>query len=329
MSADVQSSDKPPFRLGTAVHVGRPTVIVESRGSLYRLAELLPAAVPPESSVLDLIGDGWDAVLDQIAGVLASGPPAEPLDEGSLQWQAPVMHPRKLICIGTNYKDHIREMGFSLDALSAYPYSFLAPPSTTLVGTGQQVAVPAIAERIDWEAEVAVVIGRPARDVKAADAAAHVVGFAVLNDLSARDWSGPNAPAVGIDWVMTKAYDGFKPMAPFITPARFVAAPEKLWVRSWVNGRLKQDGTTGDMVFDFWQIIEHLSRIMTLEPGDVIATGTPAGVGHGRRPPEYLTAGDHVAVEVESLGRVETTLVGRGPAPSAAPAGAAAAEGRT
>ncbi|WP_207946555.1 fumarylacetoacetate hydrolase family protein [Actinomadura sp. 7K507] len=327
MSADIQSSDGPAFRLGAAIRGDGRTVVVESRGSLYDLAELVPAA-PPASSVLDLVESGWDAVLDGIADALAGGPAAKPLDEGSLRWEAPVMHPRKLICIGTNYKDHIREMGFSLDALSAHPYSFLAPPTTTLVGTGQRVAVPAIAERIDWEAEVALVIGRRTRNVEAADALGHVAGFAVLNDLSARDWSGPNAPAVGIDWVMAKAHDGFKPMAPFVTPARFIAAPEKLWVRSWVNGRLKQDGSTSDMVFDFWQIIEHLSRIMTLEPGDVVATGTPAGVGHGRRPPEYLTAGDHVAVEVESLGRVETTLTGPDGASSAVRAGTAVPDGR-
>lgn len=306
MSADIQSSDGPAFRLGTAIHGGARTVVVESRGSLYDLAELVPAA-PPASSVLDLIESGWDAVLDGIAEVLAGGPAARPLDEGSLRWQAPVMHPRKLICIGTNYKDHIREMGFSLEALSAHPYSFLAPPTTTLVGTGQQVAVPAIAERIDWEAEVALVIGHPARNVKAADAPGYVAGFAVLNDLSARDWSGPNAPAVGIDWVMTKAHDGFKPMAPFVTPARFIPAPEKLWVRSWVNGRLKQDGSTSDMLFDFWQIIEHLSRILTLEPGDVIATGTPGGVGHARKPARYLTDGAVLTTRIDGVGECRNT----------------------
>ncbi|MFG3438737.1 fumarylacetoacetate hydrolase family protein [Nonomuraea sp. NPDC047897] len=296
------------FRLGTALEGDRDTVVVESGGALRRLSDLLPD-IPGDATLVELIGSGWETLLDRIAEALAGGAAAPLPDAADVRWRAPVVHPNKLICIGANYKDHIREMGLSLSSLPAYPYSFIVPPATTLVGTGEQVAVPRMAKRIDWEAEVAVIIGCRARDVAPDEAHGCIAAFAVLNDLSARDWSGPNAPSVGIDWVMTKAYDGFKPMAPFLTPARFVGAPDRLRVRSWVNGQPKQDGTTADMVFDFASIVAHLSRIMTLEPGDVIATGTPAGVGHGRKPPEYLVAGDHVAVEVELLGRVETTLV--------------------
>ncbi len=271
-------------------------------------ALLVHAGGPVPSTTTELLVAGERAWTRIGAAVAAHGTAIASLSPQDVRWLPPVETPRKLVCIGANYKDHIAEMGIDPSRRPAYPYSFMVPPSTTLVGHGATVALPAIAEKIDWEAEVAVVIGRTLRDVGPDEAVAGVGAYSVLNDLSARDWSGPNAPKVGIDWVMTKAYDGFKPMGPWLTPAPFVDRPDDLAVRSWVNGEPKQDGTTASMLFDTGELLAHLASIMTLEPGDVVATGTPAGVGHGRKPPEYLRAGDCVAVEVAGLGRLETTF---------------------
>jgi 2-keto-4-pentenoate hydratase/2-oxohepta-3-ene-1,7-dioic acid hydratase in catechol pathway len=135
-----------------------------------------------------------------------------------------------------------------------------------------------------------------------------VAGYTVYNDLSARDWIATTREP-GIDWVMMKAYDGFSPIGPLITPREFVADPQDLTIRSWVNGQLKQDSNTAEMIFGVQAILEHLSGIMTLEPGDVIATGTPAGVGFGADPQQFLQPGDTVTVEIAGLGRLETFIV--------------------
>ena len=158
---------------------------------------------------------------------------------------------------------------------------------------------------VDWDAELAVVIGRRVRGVRGAAAVAAVAGYSVLNDVSARDWIA-DRPSLGIDWIMQKAFDGFAPMGPFITPAAFVPDPQALAMQLTVNGQVMQDSSTSRMVFGVREIVEHLAGIMTLEPGDIIATGTPAGVGHGRKPQLFLKPGDDVAVTIEGLGRLET-----------------------
>ncbi|HKG37509.1 MAG TPA: fumarylacetoacetate hydrolase family protein [Conexibacter sp.] len=285
-------------------------IVVRHDGRLLPLAGLLDGddQRPLPVTTTELLVDGERSFARIGAALAARGDAVAPLADDGLRWLPPVDTPRKLVCIGANYRDHIREMGIDPSKRPAHPYSFMVPPSTTLVGDGATVKLPAIAEKIDWEAEVAVVIGTRLHGVSPQEALAGVAAYSVLNDLSARDWTGPNAPKVGIDWVMTKAYDGFKPMGPWLTPAQFVERPDDLAVRSWVNGEPKQDGTTADMLFDTGELLAHLASIMTLEPGDVVATGTPAGVGHGRRPPEYLGAGDRVTVEVAGLGRLETTF---------------------
>ncbi|MEO8908327.1 MAG: fumarylacetoacetate hydrolase family protein, partial [Microbacteriaceae bacterium] len=219
------------------------------------------------------------------------------------RWLIPV-NPSKLVCIGTNYYDHLIEMGTPTPP--ALPYSFLKPVSTGLTASGGRVILPPVSTMVDWEAELAVVISH-APD-PAADIMSCIAGYTVLNDLSARDWIR-SKPEVGIDWVMMKAYDGFSPVGPLFTPAEFVADPQDLAIKLWVNGELKQDSNTSQMVFTIRAILEHLVGIMTLEPGDVIATGTPAGVGFGQRPQQFLKDDDWVSVEIEGLGRLETHMV--------------------
>lgn len=313
------------YQLGTALVSGKQNVILAHQEQLFNLHRLLDSARAHSSlsieirelpaSLLELIEDWpyWNEMLAQIVNTLFANRSEHAFTDAlvkneELQWLPPLMYPRKLICIGTNYRDHIAEMG--VVRLPKYPYSFLKPATTTLIGSGTPVQLPKQAKLVDWEAELAVVIGQKARDVRGEDALKYVAGYSLLNDVSARDWIA-EAPPLGIDWIMQKAFDGFAPMGPLITPALFVPDPQQLHITLTVNGQVKQDSMTANMVFSVQEIIEHLTSIMTLEPGDVIATGTPAGVGHGKKPPEYLQAGDTMVVAIEGLGQLETSVTAR------------------
>lgn len=306
------------YQIGSGATPDGESVIVYSRGAYFDLNEVLAGSRDEEG--LDHGGpvslarmlDDWPYWREKLPGTIDAafakngrgGPPGE-LDGDGIRWLPPVAYPRKLICIGTNYKDHIAEMG--IDTLPKYPYAFLKPASTTLIGSGEAMTLPEQSEMVDWEAELAVVIGRRARNVRGEEAMAAVAGYAALNDVSARDWIA-EPTLVGIDWVMQKAFDGFTPMGPLMTPAEFVPEPDNLSISLAVNGEVKQDSNTANMVFSVREIIEHLAAIMTLEPGDVIATGTPAGVGYGMKPRQFLKPGDRMTVEIEGLGSLETPV---------------------
>lgn len=228
------------------------------------------------------------------------------LDAAMAKFRPPLAAPGKLVCIGANYHDHIAEM--PIPVTPTYPYSFLKPANNTLRGSGEPVAAPRGVEMFDWEAELAVVIGKRARHVSAADALSIVAGYCNFNDLSARDWLA-SRPGIGVDWVRHKAFDGFAPIGPYILPAEFVPDPQDLPIRLSVNGVVKQNSVTAKMVYSVVEIIEHLTSIMTLEPGDIIATGTPAGVSHGRQPPEYLKPGDEIRMTIGDLGELVTPII--------------------
>ena len=221
-------------------------------------------------------------------------------------WLPPIQRPRKLICMGTNYAGHASEV--SSDPLNA-PYSFLKSTSNTLRGSGDVVTLLDIAEMNDWEAELAVVIGRPARHVSEADALDYVAGYSIINDVSARDWVAGSPKFLGIDWVVGKSIDGYAPLGPTFTPAEFVEDPQDLDVGLTVNGEVMQQGNTRQMIFGVAQIVAHLSKFMTLEAGDIIASGTPEGTGFGHKPPVFLKDGDVVRASISGLGVLETTFV--------------------
>lgn len=277
-----------PFRLGTAVLDGAPIVVLGHDRGADPLPALLPSA---PGRVLDLLA-AWPAWSEELAAAAAGAPGA--LDPAALRWQAPHMPP-KLICIGANYQAHNAEMLGQLK--QPFPFSFLKPPSTTVVASGHPVPLPGYAEQIDYEAELGAVIG-PAGDV---------VAYTIVNDLSVRDWV-PGPTVLGIDWVTAKAFDASAPMGPWLTPAAQAGDPQALGIRLWVNDELRQDSSTADMVFTVREQVEHLSRVLTLEPGDVIATGTPAGVGMGFDPPRWLQAGDAIRIEIDGLGVLENTI---------------------
>ena len=290
------------YQLASAAVGDAPTVVLVVGSQVYRLNDLLTGGTVAPQHLGALLAD-WPRWHPVVTAAAARAPgDASPVHPQG--WLPPV-DPGKLVCIGTNYHGHLREMGTKPPAL---PYSFLKPVSTGLSASGESVTLPVGPKMVDWEAELAIVIGSRLHNITGPAVLDAVAGYTITNDVSARDWI-INRPDVGIDWVMMKGYDGFSPIGPYFTPKEFVADPQALNIRCWVNGELKQDANTSDMVFGVQAILEHLAAIMTLEPGDVIATGTPAGVGFGSSPQQFLHHGDTVAVEIDGLGRLETLMV--------------------
>ena len=245
----------------------------------------------------------WDDWAPRFDAVAVGTWPASPVSPSEVSFRRPVVGD-KLVCMGANYDDHIAEMDV---ARPPWPYSFIVPPTTTLVLSDTPVTIPRDIRQWDWEVELAVVLGRRLRYATADDALTAVAAYAPFNDLSARD-SGATKIAFGIDMVMVKAHDDSKVISPLLTPARFVPDPQQLHLTCTVNGVLKQDLTSSTMIYTVAKCLAHLSTIMTLEPGDIVATGTGGGVGILRNPPEVLADGDVVVAAIDGLGAVTTTM---------------------
>jgi 2-keto-4-pentenoate hydratase/2-oxohepta-3-ene-1,7-dioic acid hydratase in catechol pathway len=289
-------------RVGHGVIAGVSGLVIEHGGRCASLTDLV--SDPPQLTVLEVIS-AWSEWRQLIVDAAANlGGATTSIATADVVWEIPT-RPAKLICIGANYFDHVAEMGTPPPAI---PYSFFKPASTALVADGAEVTIPPQAQLVDWEAELALVIGARTHHATASTAMNAIGGYAVINDLSARDWI-ESRPPVGIDWVMQKAHDGFAPIGGLVTPAEFISDPHDLAIRCWVNEELKQESSTSLMVHRIPELITHLSAIMTLEPGDLIATGTPAGVGFAAKPRQALHAGDVVRAEVEGLGSVQTRMV--------------------
>jgi 2-keto-4-pentenoate hydratase/2-oxohepta-3-ene-1,7-dioic acid hydratase in catechol pathway len=223
---------------------------------------------------------------------------------------APITYPRKLLCAGANYYEHAREMGTARPDPAEAPFFFLKPPTTTIRAHGATVAYPARHDvQLDWEAELAVVIGRTAKDIEAADASAYIAGYSAANDLSARgSFVRPNpvmAP-FAYDWLGHKARDGSCPLGPALVPEWLIPDPQNLPISLTVNGATKQKSTTADMVVDVAGLVAAASWMVTLEPGDVLLTGTPAGVGLPRE--EFLRPGDVVTLRIDRIGELTTHI---------------------
>jgi 2-keto-4-pentenoate hydratase/2-oxohepta-3-ene-1,7-dioic acid hydratase in catechol pathway len=223
----------------------------------------------------------------------------------------PLRWPRKVVCAGVNYRRHMKEMGGEIPAEGWRPFFFLKAPTTSVIGPHDPIIVRSPDQaRYDWEAELAVVIGIGGRDIPAAEALAHVAGYCVANDVTARGRhrrEAVPADAFIYDWFAAKSMDSSLPLGPGITPAFQVPDPQDLRLRLWVNGELQQDESTSDMVCPVSELVSAASEVVTLEPGDVIATGTPSGVGAGRG--LYLKDGDVVRVTIDTLGTLENTVI--------------------
>ena len=215
-------------------------------------------------------------------------------------WFAPVPRPGKLICIGLNYRDHAAESNM---AIPKQPIVF-SKFSTAVIAPGEPVVLPATSTQVDYEAELAVVIGRRAKDVTREHALDYVLGYTCFNDVSARDFQFADG-----QWQRGKSCDTFAPMGPTIVTADEVADPHKLSIKLVLNGQAMQDSNTDQFIFGIPELIEFLSQTITLEPGDVIATGTPPGVGFARKPPVFLKPGDNMEVVIESVGTLNSPVV--------------------
>ncbi len=253
-------------------------------------------------SVLDFIHAGyaaWENAREALAWLGDRAIPEATFALDDVKLLAPIPRPGKILAIGLNYRDHARETGA---AIPTKPILFAKFPSA-VIGPYDAIHVhPDQTQRVDYEAELGVVIGKHASRVRRADALSYVFGYTVLNDVSARDIQ--KDPEYGKQWVRGKSFDTFCPMGPAIVSYDEISNPQNLRVRAVLNGAVMQDGTTREMIFDVAALIEYLSHGITLEPGDVIATGTPPGVGDARRPPVYLKKGDVIEIEIQGLGKL-------------------------
>lgn len=269
--------------------------------------------LPDAPTMADLLAD-WDAWMERIATAIEDGSLAAGAELSGVELAAPLPTPRNLYMAGANYADHAREMRkLPADApIEPSPHGpfFFLKPTTTVVGPGADVVIPAGIDKLDWEVELAAVIGREARDLDPADALSCVAGYMVLNDVSARDnfKRGPESePPMTFDWFGQKGWATSCPTGPWIVPARFLPDPADLQMTLSVNGEVEQSSSTAAMIFDLPSQIAYLSRVVPLLPGDVIATGTPAGVGMGKG--RFLAARDEMVAAIEGLGELRNPVV--------------------
>jgi 2-keto-4-pentenoate hydratase/2-oxohepta-3-ene-1,7-dioic acid hydratase in catechol pathway len=237
------------------------------------------------------------SLLEHLAGGGASDGIPRPLAEAPLL--APIPNPGKVICVGLNYKDHAAESGMDLPEV---PILF-AKFSNSVAAPGADVRPPTGVDQIDYEAELAVIIGRRTSRVSVDDALSHVAGYACCNDVSARGLQFRTS-----QWMYGKAIDTFLPLGPWLVTPDEVPDPQALGIRCLVNGEVRQSSSTSEMVFGVADLISFISHTLTLAPGDVIATGTPAGVGMARKPPEYMRDGDVMQVEIDGLGTLNNPV---------------------
>lgn len=249
--------------------------------------------------------DDWAGWQSRLIELHQSESQRSDLDLAEVQVVAPVPNPRTLICVGLNYHDHAAETG----AASPDEPVLFAKQVTCVIGPGATIALPAASSEVDYEAELAVVIGFEAENVSPGEALAHVAGYTAFNDVSARDWQARSS-----QWMAAKSFATFGPMGPALVTSDEIPDPQNLSIQLLLNGDRLQDSSTAQMIFSVAEIISFVSRVWTLHPGDVIATGTPAGVGFTRKPPIFLGEGDVVEVRIAGIGTLYNDV--RSAAPS-------------
>lgn len=273
------------------------------------------------AAVLDILND-WEAA----SAVLKAA--AKKVEEQKLagiplarvELLAPILYPGAIYCAGANYLDHIQEMMRAMkmssdidprNIVGKEPWHFVKTSRGSVIGQGSSVPVPAHSVKLDWEAELVAVIGRRGKNIPLERALDYVAGYTIANDLSARDLvkrdGVPETSPFRWDWLGQKCFDDALPLGPWITPADEIPDPQQLAIKLWVNDSIKQDSKTSNLIFGVAEQIAYLSTRITLQPGDLIATGTPAGVGAARN--EFLKAGDKVRISIEKIGELSHTLV--------------------
>ena len=277
------------MKLVTFLKNGVPTL---GRVEGAELVDLSVAGVPQ-----DMIGLlSADAAVRATAGAV-SGPQMSLAD---VELCAPILRPPKILAVGLNYRDHIEETGLETPKV---PLIF-NKQSTAATGPNAPIHLPRVSDKLDYEGELGVVIGRRCRHVPRDRAHEVIAGYAVCNDVSVRDWQMRSQT-----FTMGKSFDTHSPFGPWITTSDDIPDPHALDLKTWVNDELRQNSNTRHLVFNCFDLVEHLSTAFTLEPGDLIVTGTPSGVGIGFDPKKFLSAGDRVRIEIEGLGAIENTVI--------------------
>ena len=250
-------------------------------------------------SLLHFIEAGPDA-LEKAAAFADQSPASASYKLREIKLRAPIPRPRKLICVGLNYRDHAAETGAEIPSVPTIFNKF----ATAVIGPGDNIVLPRVSKAPDYEAEFAFVIGRGGRHIAGEDWRDHVFGYTIVNDVTGRDYQRATS-----QWLMGKTFDTFAPMGPWIVTADEIADPHNLDIRIEINGEILQDSNTRELIFKIPDLIAFLSSVFTLEPGDIVSTGTPAGVGFARKPPRFLRPGDDVVVKIAHIGELRNPVV--------------------
>jgi len=260
------------------------------------VVDLSPAGF---SSLLDLIEAGAPGVAK--AEAFAAAASKQPLS--SVKLLAPIPRPRKLICVGLNYRDHAAETGATIPDVPTIFNKF----ATAVIGPGDDIVLPKVSKSPDYEAEFAFIVGTGGRHIASGDWQKHIFGYTIINDVSARDYQRATT-----QWLMGKTFDTFAPMGPWIVTADEIPDPHNVSVQLEINGETLQDGNTRELIFKIPALVEFLSSVFTLEPGDIVSTGTPAGVGVARKPQRFLRPGEEVIVKIAGIGELRNPVVAEG-----------------
>lgn len=327
-----------PFKLGTfdidgEQHVGivlRDSIVVELQAANRDLeGQVGVVAVPIPDDMRTLIGQ-WEygaqrrtyEIVNTVVGAnQLTNRPDHVHDLADLQTLAPILYPTKMLNAASNYYGHVDE-GVSAEQQAAteaarranrgLPYMFTKPTMGAIIGQGDDIILPRGRESIDWETEIAVVIGRTAKYVPAAAAEDYIFGYTIMLDMSDRGGRDEEVPRYGgSDWLLAKGHDTFAPMGPFIVPKEFMGDPMDIDQRLWLNGTIMQDGNSSDMIHNIYELVEYGSEILTLFPGDVIAAGSPEGTGMSlsvRNEQVFLNPGDEIVATIEGIGTLRHTI---------------------
>lgn len=302
------------FRLLTYDDNGTPRAGVLLNDVVYDAAQALASTgLRDATSTLGILAE-WDKALPALESLSAQAPKAaagQPL--AGVRLLAPILYPGAFFCAAANYYKHSKEMNPARNVTreGKQPYFFLKPAMHTTIGPGDPIKVPIVTQKLDWEIELAVVIGRPAHRLTVENALECVAGYTIVNDLSARDLAKRDDWQFVSDWFGQKVFDAAMPMGPWITPASEIPDPQNVTMKLWVNGELQQNSKTDDMLFNVAEQLEYLTRRITLRPGDIVATGTPGGVGAPRG--IFLKPGDVVRMEIDAIGAMENTVAAQTP----------------
>ncbi|WP_282171128.1 fumarylacetoacetate hydrolase family protein [Ruegeria atlantica] len=282
-----------------------------SRLDVSRAIKMLMPDTALDVSTMQLIIEGGQTALEALSAVVAAGEAGE-LKDLLVPEDAPLLSPiptprKNVFCVGRNYAEHIAEgerAQKEIIGITEHPVFFTKPPTSVVSPDADILLFPSVSQSIDYEVELAVVIGNRGRNITKEDAFNHVFGYSILNDITARDIQRRH----GGQYFKGKGLDGSCPIGPYIVTADAISDPQALSIRLTVNGEQRQNGMTSDMIFDIPTLIASLSEGLTLEPGDIIATGTPSGVGYAMEPPQFLKNGDVVVCEVSEIGTLRNTV---------------------